>query len=385
LLSNDDAGKCYQLNDPSAENLFDLLDTDGGEITIQEAGTILKLFATQNSILIFASNGVWSLSGSDGSGFIATDYTVTRLSSIGALNAQSFIDVDGFPLWWNLDGIYSVTIDDAGRLQVQSLSDNTIQDFYDDIPAESKTYVKGVYNSLERVVTWLYRSTSEASVIDRYHYDRALSLNTKSGAFYPWSFSNSGDNFIQGVVAVDSIVNVTTLSDVTDNSSDSVIDASSNTLFTTASASQNSGSVFKYLYFVDTTNALGFADATSTTYTDWDTSANTYESYFITGYRVRGEALRHSGIDYLMVYTTDQTSATCMVQPVWDYATSGNSGRYGRKQEVFINRSNRNIQIRKLLIRGQGRSVQFKFTSSAESQPFEILGWSAFESVEQLP
>lgn len=352
MLSNDDAGKCYQLNDPSAENLFDLLDTDGGEVSIPEAGTIIKLFATQNSILVFASNGVWSLAGSEGVGFIATDYAVSKLSSIGANNVHSFVDVDGYPVWWNLDGIYTVTPSEAGiSLQVQSLSENSIQTFFDAIPGSSKEYVKGVYNSLDRRIIWTYRSTAESGIADRFQYDRALILNTKSGAFYPWSFANDGNALIQGIIAVP----------------------------------QSSGRVFKFLYFQDDTNALGWAEADSTTYTDWGEATGTYESYFTTGYRIRGDALRESTVDYLTVYTTTTTDSACKVQPVWDYANSGGSGRYGSKQEVYLSRGNRDLQIRKLLIRGQGRSLQFKFSSDLADKPFEIQGWSAFESVTQLP
>jgi len=51
-------GNCYQVNDPTSDQLFDLLPTDGGVIVIQGCGSIYKLFPLQNALLVFAANGV---------------------------------------------------------------------------------------------------------------------------------------------------------------------------------------------------------------------------------------------------------------------------------------------------------------------------------------
>ena len=122
-------GRCYQQNDPTDRDNYDLLPSDGGVIQIQEAGSIIKLFPLDNNILVFASNGIWSITGSEGIGFRANDYTVRKVSSTGALTASSFVDISGYPAWWNEEGIYLASVDQVGSIQEQSLTDKTIKEF----------------------------------------------------------------------------------------------------------------------------------------------------------------------------------------------------------------------------------------------------------------
>ena len=58
-------GDLYQVNDPTSEEFSDLLDTDGGWIDIPEAAGINKLHVFGSSLLVFARNGVWRISGVD--------------------------------------------------------------------------------------------------------------------------------------------------------------------------------------------------------------------------------------------------------------------------------------------------------------------------------
>lgn len=74
-------GKCYQVNDPTNDEFFDLLPSDGGVISIPGAGQVIKLFPIQNGLLAFTTTGIWFITGREGIGFIATDYTVVKLSS----------------------------------------------------------------------------------------------------------------------------------------------------------------------------------------------------------------------------------------------------------------------------------------------------------------
>ena len=205
-------GKCHQTNDPTSEDLFDLLPTDGGVIQIQGAGSIFKLFPIQNGLLVFAANGIWFITGSSGVGFSANDYTITKISGIESLSSTSFVDVQGLPMFWNEEDIYYVTPSQQDKrnneqlgLSVSPITLTTIKKFYSQIPVSSKKFARGAYNPITNIVQWVYRSTNEFDVTSRYEFDTALNFNTLTQAFYPWTISGSsatphvhGINYIIG-------------------------------------------------------------------------------------------------------------------------------------------------------------------------------------------
>ncbi len=136
-----DFGNCFQTNDSTSEQLFDLLPSDGGVITIQGSGKIYKLFPLQNALLVFAANGVWYITGSQGIGFTANDYTIIKLSAIRSISGTSFVNVNGLPYFRNEEGIYAVEPAKQGTgllgtplhqnpLEVNTLTVGTIQTFY---------------------------------------------------------------------------------------------------------------------------------------------------------------------------------------------------------------------------------------------------------------
>ena len=168
VFTPDDFGHCYQTDDPTDENLFLLLPSDGGVVTIQGCGSIFKLFPIQNGMLVFAANGVWFITGSTGIGFTASDYTVTKISAVRSISSTSFVDVNGLPIFWNEEGIYAVEPAQQGLgLGVNPLTVGTIRSFYNQIPYQSKLYARGSYDPVNYVVQWLYNDGSNlANVAD---------------------------------------------------------------------------------------------------------------------------------------------------------------------------------------------------------------------------
>lgn len=209
IIENIDyAGLCYQKNDPSSENLSDLLDTDGGQIKIPDMGQATAFFTQGPRLIVFANNGIWVIAGSgaDGTGFVATDFAVSRISAVPLYHPNSLVDVEGSPIWWNYDGIYTLASDGQGGMAVKSLSDETIRKFIkDEIPAESRIYCQGAYNSLTKTIQWIYSSIDGETDTDFYTYDRILELNLITGAFYPFSFTR-GDQRISSVFVATGII-----------------------------------------------------------------------------------------------------------------------------------------------------------------------------------
>jgi len=124
-----DLGNCYQINDPTSEDISDLLDTDGGSIIIPDAVNIKYLYAFGSNLYIFADNGVWSINGVDNV-FRATEYSIRLITSVGILTAESFVEAEGIPFWWSKYGIHAMTFDQTtGFPQEQNIGISVIQSF----------------------------------------------------------------------------------------------------------------------------------------------------------------------------------------------------------------------------------------------------------------
>ncbi len=241
--------ECYQQQDPTAADVAstDLLPSDGGVVIVPDISKIIKLVPFGASLLVFATNGVWSIAGSaQGAGFTANDYGVHRLSAVGAISALNFVDADGTPIWWNSDGIYSIRQEGVNPPQAISLTNNTIQTFFDAIPVENRRWVKGAYNKNTKTVQWLYRSSEITTVAERYRYDRVLNLDLNTGTFYPWTISDSC-LYVAGITVLDGFGSTFIQETVTDDEVDVTDDGD---LVTEAALTlADISSRFKYLTF----------------------------------------------------------------------------------------------------------------------------------------
>jgi len=344
-------GSCYQQNDPTAEDRFDLLPSDGGSISIQEAGAILKLWPIENSLLVFASNGIWGISGSEGVGFRANDYAVRKLSSIQTLSASSFTDIDGYPAWWTNEGIYIAAVDQVGTISVQSMTDKTIKTLYQTIPAANKNFAKGYYNPRTKVVQWVYRTASYSGLTQAYTFDSVLNFNTISAAFYPWTV-DSDPVSINGIVVVGS--------------------SSAEETTKYISSYSNAGSY-----------AFTFSQEKDAAYLDWftrDSTGVSFDSYFTSGYAVHGDAQRKFQPTYLYLFNETNSEENVLdFYSKWNYSTSGDTGRWSSTQRLTFPNDDYSYQFKRIKTRGHGLALQFH-VASVTGEPFRLVGWSVFET-----
>ena len=358
---NTSFGYCYQQNDPTDETLFALLPTDGGVITIPGCGNIYKLFPIQNGMLVFARNGIWFITGSSGLGFTANDYAVTKISAVQSVSYSSFIDVNGLPMFWNAEGIYRVVQGQNnvpyghGGFIVEPLTVGTILTLYNSIPLDSKIYARGDYDPINYVVKWIYRSTQESGITNRYVFDSALNFNLVNKAFYPYSFS-SGPT-INGLI----YVNYTNSVEAPDP-------------------------IFKYIASVG--SAFTFAEERDeTNWLDWFSTNNVgfdYTSTFTTGFSLQGKGITKWQPVYVYMYLRNEVSSSYEIYGIWDYATAGGTGRISAKQLVQNAPSSSDqfqMFYKRHKIRGHGVVLQINI-SSVSGQPFDIMGWSILNQVD---
>ena len=186
-----DLGICHQQNDPTAEYVSDLLDSDGGVIRIPDAVKIQKLYAYQNSLFVFAENGVWQISGVDGV-FRASSFSVNRITRVGILQPETFVEAEGVPFWWSRFGIHTLTTDDvSGQGKEQNLTIPTIQSFWDAIDPDAKLKVTAIYDGINKRIYWGYPDASETVESKLNNF---LILDVPLQAFFPWKISDQTSN-----------------------------------------------------------------------------------------------------------------------------------------------------------------------------------------------
>lgn len=357
-------GKCYQKNDPASEDFTDLLADDGGVIVIPEIADVKRLFAFQSGLFVFASNGVWLISGSSGAGFLATDFLVRKITTVGVVAPFSLISVRGSPVWWGVDGIYTVrSSPENNSFEATSITDQKIKSFILDIPDGNIQYIKAAYDTKNAVAYWVFNSVEDA---DPWTYDSVLVSNGITGAFYPWTISVSDDVTLPVIHGV---------------------------LYT---ITPSGTAVLKFPVTINintTTEYLTFAESRNTNYKDWGFYADRqlipdatieYTPYFITGFNLDGQGLRYQQPGYIIVFTDNDQCASAFVQGVFDFATSGNSGKWSSRQQVYNPcLDNRSVNYRRLKIRGKGRSMQLKFTGEP-GKPFSIIGWMIWKTISAM-
>lgn len=378
---------CYQQNDPASEELFDLLPSDGGVISIPEAGTIYKLFTIPGGLCIFAANGIWYLTGSTGLGFTATDYALLKIADISTISDTSFVNVNGYPVWWNSEGIYIVEGGQNGPV-VKSLTYDTFKTFFDGIPVSSKRFARGFFDKTDGIVRWLYRSTSTNSVGQTYEYDRILNYNFRTNAFYPWTISDSNVK-VHSLISTELVSRPINSNTVVDSIGNFVIDSSGNQVISFSASGSEDQQFDKYLvsYADSGSYKFTFANRHEGLYRDWDVYEPVgvnYEAYFITGFKLPGAGLRKAQTNYIEIYSRVDDEVGYNFRGVWDFAETAGTNRWSSVQTVNHTDTDYGSARRRLKVRGHGKALQYR-VSSIPDMPFDIIGWSAGQTINGVP
>lgn len=389
--SEQQIAKCYQEGDPTAEELNELIDTDGGVIPIPEAADGRRLFVTGDSLLVMARNGIWEISGSVGQGFRPGDYSVNKVGTAGVLSPMSVVDVESIPIWWSEEGIYTVARSQStDRLITQSLSDPTIQTYYENIiPDIAKEYCAGAFDPITKKVQWLWKDSS--SIVGRHKYDKALNLDVQLGAFYPWSFSQlSADSpYPMGIFHTESIDNPETESDVVDSSLNNVVDSSGNQVIATVQVLTETKAAIKYFCVApqSTNDKYTIGEITNVNYLDWEAADDTgvgYDAFLETGFITEGDIANWKQQPYVYVYLKEDSDASCFMQYKWDWATDESTGKWSTKRQVYKPKTGYEVAVSRQKVRGKGRALQIRFENES-GKGFNLLGWSGVYGITTQP
>jgi len=360
LISPNDAGRCYQSNDPTSADIPDVLDTDGGTILLEDTRNIKTLEAFRSGMLVFAGNGVWYVSNPDG-GFKATAYNVQKVTDRGIGSVRSVIVAGDSVYYFSNNGIIRLVANEFDVLKSEDITEDTIRSYF--IRTFSGREMCGVYDEAQHQCQWWPVKKGQSALI----YD------TRLNAFYPQA--NAGDNRIVSPFSI------------------------SNTVY--YPTEYNVGSLRRY----------SFGRMTDTTFKDYGVDQT---GYIISGPEHLGKFAHSKSITQATFYfekTETQVldmdddgnfiydyPSGCLFQARWDYASSdadgeiyGNTGVTGKGREIQLYKPLRrgflpdeypapfdtgeSLVKQKINIRGSGDAVQFVFKAQPNKE-LPLLGYS---------
>lgn len=375
------AGLCYQEADPTAEDISDLIASDGGVIPIPEADDIVALVPQSNGLLVFATNGVWFVSGGSAQGFSARDIEVSKISPIGTLSPFSIVALDNGVYYWSNVGIQALQQSFGqygpipGKFGNTNIAEQTIQTFYNAIPESSRALAKGCFDPRNNCIQWLY---NDGTYNETFKYNSVLNLDLTLQAFYPWKVSDNNigtDPKICGIF----------------------LDIGEPVVYNKTIPAT------RLTYIVSLTNSgvtsNTFAQFRSTSYVDWLSynGGMQYDSFVETGYELLEDAMRRKQVVYVVTHVrrveNDYSGAligACGMQLKWDWSSAQFSNKWtgsyecyvpipdvipGSSRDTSVNAKPTNV--RKSKVRGSGRAIQFRFGTNERGRTFDLLGWQA--------
>jgi len=415
-LSTDKFANCYQDADPTSEQQSDLVDSDGGVIPIHGCGTILKLVALNRAILVIADNGVWAISGPENSGFSATSYEVTQVTSVGCAGAGTVVRVEDTVVYWSKEGIFQIVTGQYGLFAAKSLSDKFINTFYNDIDPIAKEHAVARYHAQDKKLYFIYQNDpNDDTVTDRFLKDRILVLDTRLGAFYNHSIMPLASNspYVLDAIVTKGRSNVDATYTVVDESGNVVINEVGDTLieiFDDAAAGANTK--LKFLTLVPTGSNYTvtfseFEDGLDQTakFKEWyakDSAGIGYTGHILTGFDIGVQQggdrkLQSNHIVVLMKRT--ETGVDVDENPInassvkmttrWHFSDNAVSNKWSTTRELYKHRrvftppsfpwtgfeDGFPVVVVRHKMRGRGNAFQIKFETTA-GKDFQVIGWS---------
>jgi hypothetical protein len=406
-----DVYSCYQDGDPTSESAPDLLDNDGGFIRLEGAYGICGMVNVGKAIMVIAANGVWQITGGSDYGFKATNYLVNKLTNHGSTSPGSIVVVDNTFMYWGDDGIYNVAPNQFGDYNAENIAKKTIQTYYDGINALDKVACKGIYDSYERKIRWVYsnRLTSGANA-------KELVLDIALSAFYPSTLSSFDTSYLPLLtsgVQVPAFTLTSVNDNVTANLSPVTVDGVNVTVEVVTQKPTTKETTYIIITEVSPYIKFTFGNYQNSNFRDWvkkDSVGIDAEAYILTGWMAGADAQRIKQVPYITFHflktedgfevdtngdfiPTNQSS--CLVQAQWDWSNSATSGRWGKQFQAY--RFKRHYMVSDITdpynngyytvdtknkLRGKGKVLSL-LMNTEPGKNCKLLGWSMILEVNQ--
>lgn len=432
LTEIDNAGKCYQDADPTAEDINSLVATDGGVIHIADMGHVYRMLQVGQDLMLFAANGVWAVSGTIGGNFVADDFSVRKVTDIGTTSADSIIEAVGAVFYWSRGGIYLISsgqIDDT--LTVSRITQDKIQGLFDTISEPARAYVRGWFDEFENRVYWFYNDTeSYDGVSFRFSYNRVLALDLTLQAFYPYTIEDlpsGGTPIVAGmtqkeagseeIITYDVVQGLGSGRDDIVEGGDDVVEDIAFPVFTNTNLK-----LLTLVLDLDGFYEYTFSEFNNREFKDWhiwdsivnnpDNTGADYSAFVQIAWQTSGDTIRNRVIEHITSYFnrtetgfeldgegnvifTDPSG--CTVQTRWDWTDSDNAGRWTTPTQAYrykrfflpedetdpLDYSFQVIQTKQRM-RGKGNSFSLRYESD-NGKDTQLLGFAVNIRVNTKP
>lgn len=343
-------GKCYQMNDPTSSEISDILATDGGEILIQNTGTMWSILPFSTGVLVFAERGVWFIGKPDVS-FSALDYAIQKISDEGIVGPKAATEAVGAVYYAAGSGIHRVYRNENGQLQVDNLTEFNIN-----------RSIQPFLNQRTRIVH--NRNTKQAHVFDP-TTNTEFVFEERTGGWYKNQFTGKTHDDILFV----------------------------------------RGSGVQYMYCSSSYPSItyGFSRKTSTNFQDYGAD---YEAFIQSQPETLGKFSHDKRITSMKVffektettinsYDTEKNEfvfdypSSCQFQAKWDFDGTGTGGRWTDKMDIYkplqrkpfpdsypyVFDTGEKIISTRFTVRGYGKAVQFRFEAEPQ-EDLRVLGYT---------
>lgn len=394
---------CYQEGDPTSRDKNDLVDTDGGFLKIAEAKNIMAMISLGPRLIILAENGIWAVTGGNGTGFSATNYKVSKLSTYGVLGPKSIVLEGDTAYYWGAGAIYQIGSNQMGDPTVTDVSTASIRKFYNEIGADVKAEAVGGYDKYSRRISWMYhtKELNVASGVD--NYELILDLNFNS--FIPFRISSDDviKPFIVGSFAAPMFAVKYVTQDLLDTGRNYVVTSDGQRIggrIPIATTTRNYTKYIGMLQGLAGELAIFFGTYWREDFRDWKYISGVgtdAHAYLLTGDNTVGDGAIKKQVPYLTMFMentedlmeidTPQRESSCMARMQWDFSDGIQSGRWSRQMQLYRRPRHRytvgdgdmytgeKLVITKSKMRGNGKA----FALHIETEPdkdLKIVGWN---------
>ena len=363
------AEECYQAGDPTAEYINELVDTDGGVVSIIEANDIRKLQTIRDGVIVFAANGVWSIQGGEGEVFKPGSYRVYQVTNDGIINQHAVTLVNDSPVWASGHSINTLRQNEvSGRFEAQSLTEQTIKTFYIE-EVENKQSIRIYYDRLDDKLYVMYSSSDT----DNLTLDRALIFE---GGWMPWRFDSQLENDGQAIIGAfvtDQIGLIQNDVNVTVGGAPVTVGG----VVVTAKSNRVSTNVTTSITFINLNAADEVRFGRFQSFDFLDYGQFEYDYYLQTQNLIDITLSEEKNAKYLTCYFAEnQGNDFCSIRGYWDFNISTVPEDTSPSEEVYKSLGiHKTVNRKRVQVPGSGEFLSLRF-QGAPGKGFELFGFT---------